>query len=129
MVYKGNYRASTAWITSTTKWYVDNSQGASVWAGIQTYASDNNPTKLSVSDLTADVNAAYSAGANGVVLFRYGISNSVNFNSLAGTYAASTISIKNIIDGANTIKNYYSSYGKLPSSVSAGGKSFRGLKQ
>ena len=124
MVYKGNYRASTAWITSTTKWYVDNSQGASVWAGIQTYASDNNPTKLSVSDLTADVNAAYSAGANGVVLFRYGISNSVNFNALAGTYAASTISIKNIIDGANTIKNYYSSYGKLPSSVSAGGKSF-----
>jgi hypothetical protein len=83
MVYKGNYKKDSSWITTTSKWYVDNSKGADVWIGIQTYKSDADTTLLPTSELTTDINAAFSGGASGVVLFRYGISNSVNFNSLS----------------------------------------------
>jgi len=124
MIYKGNYHAGTSWITKTTKWFVDNSKGASVWSGIQTYVSDDNPTKLSLSELKGDVDAAYDGGANGVILFRYGISNSINFNTAVAAPLSSGISINSIIAGANTIKSYYSSNKKLPSSVTAGGYTF-----
>ena len=124
MVYKGNYNADSSWITSTVKWYVDNSKGASVWAGIQSYNHDNDTTKLSSSALATDINAAYKGGASGVVVFRYGLSNDVNFNSLSATASSSTISIKDVIAGANNIKSYYSSNGKAPSSVTAGGKTY-----
>lgn len=108
MVYKGNYNSDSSWITTTTQWYVENSKGADVWAGIQTYKSDSDTTLLSSSDLTTDINAAFNGGATGVVLFRYGISNSVNFNSLTSTTSASTktISVKNVVTGATNVKNF-----------------------
>ena len=44
MIYKGNYKKNTAWIKEITEWYVKNSKGAAVWAGIQSYRNDDNPT-------------------------------------------------------------------------------------
>lgn len=82
MVYKGNYNQNTAWIQSITKWFVDNSNGAQVWTGLQSYRSDNDITKLSVSELFGDAQASLNGGARGVVMFRWGVTNFINFNNL-----------------------------------------------
>ncbi|WP_405303326.1 putative glycoside hydrolase, partial [Methanobrevibacter sp.] len=82
MVYKGNYKSGTSWISSTTKWYVDNSKGAKVWTTLQSYRSDDDPTKLPISELNNDIKTVLNAKASGVILFRYGLSNIPNFNNL-----------------------------------------------
>ena len=82
MVYKGNYHQNTAWIQSITKWFVDNSNGAQVWTGLQAYRSDDDVTRLSISELSGDAQASLNAGARGVVMFRWGVTNFINFNSL-----------------------------------------------
>ena len=123
MVYKGNYGQDTSWITTTTKWYVDNSKGATVWTGLQTYNSDKDTTLLSVASLNKDITAAYNGGASGAILFRYGISNSVNFNSLAVT-ASKTISIKDVVTGATNLKTFYNTNNRLPATVTTGGHTF-----
>ena len=82
MIYKGNYRANRDWIKRTTKWYVQNSKGAAIWAGLQSYRSDDDITKLSLTELDGDIKAAMSENANGVMLFRWGLSNSPSFSHL-----------------------------------------------
>lgn len=82
MVYKGNYNKDPSWITSTTKWFVKNSVGARIWTGIQTYKSDNNPKQLSASELNIDCKAILSGGADGIGLFRWGLTIFFNFLSL-----------------------------------------------
>ena len=77
MIYKGNYKKTTSWIEETTKWFVKNSKGAKVWAGLQGYKSDEDPSKLPASEITADVEAALKAGADGAVIFRWGVTNLV----------------------------------------------------
>ena len=125
MVYKGNYGKGTDWITSTAQWYVDNSKGADVWVGIQTYVSDDDTTKLSSAALSTDIASAIKSGADGVVLFRYGISNDVNFDTAStSSSAAKTISIKNILTGAANLKTFYESNKRLPNTVTAGGYTF-----
>ena len=79
MIYKGNYGKTTSWIADTTKWYVENSKGAKVWAGLQGYKSDDNTSMLPTSEITADVEAALKAGAAGAVIFRWGATNLVAF--------------------------------------------------
>ena len=80
MIYKGNYRQNTDWIKRTTKWYVENSKGAAiVQAGLQIYKSDDDIAKLSLTELNGDAKAAINEDANGVILFRWGLSNSPNF--------------------------------------------------
>ena len=81
MIYKGNYGKGSSWIASTTKWYVDNSKGADVWTTLQSYRSDDNPSKLPISELNNDVKVSLDAKASGVILFRYGLSNFVNFKN------------------------------------------------
>ena len=82
MIYKGNYNKDTSWISTTTKWFVDNSKGAKIWAGIQTYRSDDDLTILPEAELFNDARSAVSAGASGLVLFRWGLTNFIDFNAL-----------------------------------------------
>ena len=82
MVYKGNYGQDTSWITSVTRTFVDQSNGAQVWCGLQSYHSDSNAIKLSHKALLKDAKAAKNGGANGIVLFRFGISCNFNFNKV-----------------------------------------------
>ena len=82
MVYKGNYHASAKWIKKTTKAFVKLSKGALIWTGLQTYRSDWDLTKLSYKELLKDAKAAKKGGASGVVLFRWGLSELLNFNDL-----------------------------------------------
>ena len=78
MIYKGNYKKTTSWIASTTKWYAENSKGAKVWAGLQGYKSDEDTSPLPKPEITADVKAALDAGAAGVVIFRLGLTHFVD---------------------------------------------------
>ena len=83
MIYKGNYRASTNWIKTTTASFVKMVNGnAQVWAGLQSYRSDDDVTPLSYSQLYKDAQAAKNGGATGVALFRYGLTAFININKL-----------------------------------------------
>lgn len=79
MVYCGNYNQDTKWVKATTKWFVENSNKAEVWTGLQAYKSDDDLTHLSSERMKKDINAALSGGASGVILFRYGVSDNINF--------------------------------------------------
>ena len=82
MVYKGNYHAGDNWIKQVTKIFVKQSKKAKIWTGLQTYGSDENLGKLSAKELMGDADAAALGGAHGVILFRYGIVNYINFNEV-----------------------------------------------
>lgn len=82
MVYKGNYHQTTKWITSVTKKFVQQSNGAQIWTGLQSYHSDNNAKKLTQKSLKKDAKAAMKGGAKGVILFRIGISCNFNFKKV-----------------------------------------------
>ncbi|MBE6490897.1 MAG: hypothetical protein E7Z83_08585 [Methanobrevibacter sp.] len=139
MIYKGNYGKSTSWITTTTKWFVDNSKGAVIWSGVQSYKSDDDVTKLSTTDLTKDAQAGVNGKATGVMIFRWGITNFVDFNSLTGkvtptapsspstdssSTSSSTVTLANILTAADTLKSTISSTGAVPSKVTVGGVSY-----
>ena len=125
MIYKGNYNQKSSWIATTTKWYVENSKGASVWVGLQAYLSDDDVTPLPISEMYGDIANAISGGAAGVVLFRYGVSPDVDFNTAESSASTlGTISIKDIVAGATSLKEYYAKNKKLPSTVTTGGYTF-----
>ena len=121
MIYKGNYEASSLWITTTAKWFVDNSKGAQVWAGIQGYNSDNNPTNLTVSELKDDAKAAINGKAGGVIIFRYGNTNLINFDSLDDDMTTESVSMTDVINAANTLHDIIDSEKEIPTSVSVDG--------
>ena len=122
MQYKGNYNGGTSWLKSTTKFF---SGKAKIWSGLQTYKSDDNPTKLTASELLTDAKTCISNGAKGVILFRYGISPTVNFTSLQDkkttTVALTAANIKTI---ATTVKEYVAKNKKIPSTITIAGKKY-----
>jgi len=129
MIYKGNYNQNSAWITTITKWYVSNSAGAAVWVGLQGYVSDNDVTVLSTTALTQDVKAAYDGGAYGVSIFRYGLTNLIdfkNYNVTTTNTSGSTISISLIGSAASSLKSLIEgSYaGQIPESVGINGVTY-----
>ena len=82
MVYKGNYHAGDAWIKQVTKTFIKQSKKAKIWTGLQTYKSDSSLNKLSAKELMGDADAAALGGAYGVIMFRYGLLNFINFNEV-----------------------------------------------
>ena len=82
MVYKGNYHAGTKWIKSVTNTFAKQSKKAQIWTGLQSYRSDANLNKIPAKELMKDCEASISGGAYGVILFRYGLFNYINFNNL-----------------------------------------------
>jgi hypothetical protein len=82
MVYKGNYHAGSNWIKKTTKQFKKQSKRALIWTGLQSYKSDSNLKKLSYNELFKDAKAAKKGGAEGIVIFRWGLSPLLNFNKL-----------------------------------------------
>ena len=128
MIYKGNYGKTSTWITTTAKWFVDNSKGAQVWAGLQGYKSDSNVVKLSASEIKTDSQAALDGNAPGVIIFRWGVTNFVDFKSLSdkSTSPSTTgsVTISDIVAAANTLKSTIDSKKSVPSTVSVGGVSY-----
>ena len=62
--------------------FVKQSKGAEIWTGLQGYYSDSNVAKLPKSTLINDADYAGMGGASGVIVFRYGLFNLINFNNL-----------------------------------------------
>ena len=110
MVYKGNYKQDTYWITSTTNYFVRNSPHAKVITGLQCYKSDDDLTKLSSSQLENDVIASYDGGAHGVALFRYGLTNYMDFGEDTYNYNTKTSRITTILTADNYQHNYGEDY-------------------
>ena len=124
MVYKGNYNSGTSWISSITQWFVETSNGAAVWVGLQAYKSDSDTTKLSASELLNDAQTAYDAGATGVMLFRWGVTNFINFTTLDTgdvnpTYGES-LTVTSIVDAAESVKKSIEANGILPKYITVG---------
>lgn len=82
MTYKGNYGQKSTWITKVVKTFKKQSRSAVIWAGLQTYHSDDNVKKLSYSQLMKDARAAKAGGATGSILFRVGITKYLNFKKV-----------------------------------------------
>lgn len=133
MQYKGNYNAGTSWLASTTKSF---SSKAVIWSGLQSYKSDDDPTKLSGKDLLSDAKTCIGSGAKGVVLFRYGLSVDVDFTSLTGSDSKKTTSStsssknKNVVSGteikqlAVAVKEYVESNRKFTSKIKVNGRTY-----
>lgn len=132
MVYKGNYKKSSSWIKSATNNIVKASSHAQIWTGLQTYKSDYNLAKLSKSDLSKDCKNALAGGASGIVLFRYGLTNFINFKSLYPGYkppVAKVVSVSDIIKAASSFKSYMDSHKKImPHSIKVGNHSVSSSK-
>lgn len=79
MQYKGNYNSGSSWLTSTTKLFASK---ATIWSGLQSYKSDENPTKLPGLELIEDVKTCLAAGAKGAIMFRFGLVGNLNYKSL-----------------------------------------------
>ena len=82
MTYKGNYHQKTSWITSVVSTFKEQSKSAVIWAGLQTYHSDDNVKKLTHAQLLKDAKAAKEGGATGSILFRIGITHYLNFKKV-----------------------------------------------
>ena len=127
MQYKGNYEAGSSWLASTTKYF---SKYATVWSGLQTYKSDDDPTVLSSSELLSDCKTCLNNGASGVILFRYGLVSTINFKSLVpsntntNSGSGSKISATDIKNLAVAVKKYIETNKKLPSAVTVNGKKY-----
>lgn len=81
MQYKGNYNAGDEWLASTTR---DFSKKATIWSGLQSYKSDDDATLLSENEINNDIRICINNGAKGVLLFRYGMCPSINFQQFLG---------------------------------------------
>ena len=82
MVYKGNYHAGTKWIKSVTGTFAKQSKRAQIWTGLQSYRSDASLKKIPAKELMGDAEVSIAGGAYGVILFRFGLFNYINFNNL-----------------------------------------------
>ena len=82
MIYKGNYNSGTSWLKSTTAAFVEMSNGAEIWAGLQGYYSDENVARLPTSTISNDAKQALYSGARGAIVFRYTLFNMFNFAGL-----------------------------------------------
>ena len=82
MVYKGNYNAGQSWIKWVTQTFKKQSSKAQIWTGLQSYRSDANLGKIPAKELMGDCKAASYGGASGIILFRFGLFNDINFNEV-----------------------------------------------
>ena len=130
MVYKGNYKADSAWIGSAVNYIVNNAGGKPVIAGLQSYKSDSDLTPLTATELKQDSDAAIKNGASGYALFSYGLINSsffsANSSGSGSTGGDSTTitstTINEIKSAASRVKEFIDSNKRLPSYVTVSGK-------
>lgn len=109
MQYKGNYQAGTNWLATTTQ---QLSKQATIWSGLQTYKSDENPTQLTTTELQNDIKTCLQNGAKGAILFRYGLTPKIQF-----TTPTTTTTIPNIQKIAQEVTNKVKTQQKIPNTI------------
>ena len=131
MAYKGNYGQNSSWIKSVATYFKNHSGNAKVWIVLQSYVSDDNTNKLSSTTLKTDAQNAMNGGADGIVSFRYALTNLFNASSLSnssnnnnsnnnGNNSTSYVTIAQVMDAAKTVDSYYAKNNKLPTTVKIG---------
>lgn len=122
MQYKGNYEQGTNWLISTSKYF---SKRAKLWSGLQTYKSDEDTTLLSTNELNTDIKNCLNNGAEGVILFRYGLSQKINFKTYTATKQnTNVISANEIKSLANGLKEYIEKNKKFPTKYTLNNKTY-----
>ena len=101
LLYKGNYGKDTTWIQDNIKYYTENTQHAQIWAGLQGYQSDYNLKKLSTTEITQDTQKTINTQAKGAIIYRIGLTNTINFNNII----TNTNNNTNTSDSANSTNN------------------------
>jgi transglutaminase-like putative cysteine protease len=136
MIYKGNYGYTSStgtnskgqngaeWITNTTRYIVEHSNGKPVVAGLQTYRSDWNVSAIPANELLKDIDAAWQGGSSGFVLFRYGLIDSAFFNSSVnpGNYPL-IFTLNELEDAASRVSSFIETNRRLPAYVNISGTS------
>ncbi len=90
MVYRYGYAGedkSLEWVTEACNWFAENSGGAEVWAGIQTYTLDleqpgEAPIPMDAEHILSDCKDIVNTNAKGIVLFRHGLGEFPDMNNL-----------------------------------------------
>ena len=128
MQYKGNYSAGASWLKDTSQYFSKNGK---LWSGLQSYKSDDDTTVLSSNELLTDVKTCFSNGADGVVLFRYGLAPSLNLTSYTKKSTTTTvksttqyISSDDVKTMSSKIKAYVEKNKKIPSKIKIGSKEY-----
>ncbi len=86
MIYRYGYFGqdkSIEWVEEVTRWFMDNSGGAEVWVGVQTYTvnnEDDTPIPMDAEGIISDCEDIKRFGADGVVLFRHGLGEFPDMN-------------------------------------------------
>ena len=111
MQYKGNYKAGTSWLASTTSNFTKK---AKIWSGLQAYKSDDDTTLLSNDELSNDIKTCLDNKAEGVLLFRYGLSNNFNFNKFQDGKKNMRIVSDDVFKMAQDFKNYVENNHSVP---------------
>lgn len=71
MLYTGNYNKDAAWVTECMRMLRQNFPETDFRPALLSYVSDSNQQNKSTLLLSAEVDACYEGGANGVTLFHY----------------------------------------------------------
>lgn len=83
MIYRYSYRYSDSSCKSVADWFADNSGGAKMWSGMQTYmGNDQSVTPMSADEIRKDIDLFMSTKGTGIVLFRYGLGTFPDVNDL-----------------------------------------------
>ena len=82
MLYTGTFYKDAAWVNEYANWFVNNSKGAEIWAGFLGYVNDDVIYPVLTAELNLEFNAAFAANAKGAIVFRYGITDNINFTNL-----------------------------------------------
>ena len=82
MLYIGSFNEDSTWIYECGKWFVENSKGAEVWIGLLGYINDNNPKPVPLAEINNEIKTALDTGATGAIVFRYTLSENINFTDL-----------------------------------------------
>jgi hypothetical protein len=116
MVYKGNFNGDSAWITRTSQYIVNHSNGKPVLIGLQTYTSDTTPVPLPNNELYTDIKASIVPGSYGYVLFKYEMLNS----NTPGIPPFKKVTLSEVSYSSSALKNYIDKYHRLPSNITVG---------
>ncbi|MCQ2972983.1 MAG: hypothetical protein MJ209_06960, partial [archaeon] len=124
MAYKGNYQSPNDWIGNVAKWYQEKSQGADVWIALTSYYSDDDSRLLTPDELLENAQSAVDGGSSGVIFFRYGYCNDIDFNDIDTHNITPSHDIplkyEDILNAASELKVEIEEKGLLPAYVTVG---------
>ena len=83
MIYRYSYHYSDDGCKKVANWFADNSGGAQMWSGIQTYQGDDTKVyPMDAEGIRKDIDVFMDTRGKGIVLFRYGLGEFPDVNDI-----------------------------------------------